>query len=142
MERATARLLLKILERHFSKEYTNNLANSLSSISDAGKALADRINADDISLKDTINYILSNKELADPSSGITNSASFKQLLGQFITETMRLTPKDVGASDNPINSFYKRVRKNIEDVENVFKSSNINEELSKSMQDIKVILTL
>lgn len=85
---------------------------------------------------------MSNKELADPSSGITNSASFKQLLGQFITETMRLTPKDVGASDNPINSFYKRVRKNIEDVENVFKSSNINEELSKSMQDIKVILTL
>lgn len=125
------------LGKAFSKEYTNNLANSLSSISDAGKALADRINADDISLKDTINYILSNKELADPSSGITNSASFKQLLGQFITETMRLTPKDVGVSDNPINSFYKRVRKNIEDVENVFKSSNINEELSKSMQDIK-----
>ena len=124
------------LGKAFSKEYTNNLANSLSNISDAGKALADRINADDISLKDTINYILSNKELAAPSSGITNSASFKQLLGQFITETMRLTPKDVGASDNPINSFY-RVRKNIEDVENVFKSSNINEELSKSMQDIK-----
>lgn len=130
------------LGKAFSKEYTNNLANSLSNISDAGKALADRINADDISLKDTINYILSNKELAAPSSGITNSASFKQLLGQFITETMRLTPKDVGASDNPINSFYKRVRKNIEDVENVFKSSNINEELSKSMQDIKAILTL
>lgn len=125
------------LGKAFSKEYTNNLANSLSNISDAGKALADRINADDISLKDTINYILSNKELAAPSSGITNSAPFKQLLGQFITETMRLTPKDVGALDNPINSFYKRVRKNIEDVENVFKSSNINEELSKSMQDIK-----
>ncbi len=126
------------LSKAFSDDFINNLTDKLSNISEAGKELAGKIAKDNISLKDTINFILNNKSLSDPSAGIINSASFKQLLGQFITETMRLTPKDVGASDNnPINSFYKRVRKNIEDVESIFKSDNINEELSKSMQDIK-----
>lgn len=126
------------LGKAFSTDFINDLTDKLSNTSEAGKELAEKISDDSISLKDTINFILNNKSLSDSSSGIVNSASFKQLLGQFITETMRLTPKDVGASDNnPINSFYKRVRKNIEDVESIFKSNNINEELSKSMQDIK-----
>lgn len=126
------------LGKSFSADFINQLTGELSEISDAGKELAGRIAGDDISLKDTINYILNNRQLSDTTSGITGSDSFKQLLGQFITETMRLTPKDVGAAEeNPINSFYKRVRKNIEDVQSVFKSNNINEELSKSMQDIK-----
>ena len=126
------------LSYSFPDDFINKLTDKLNSVSDAGKVLSDSIMKDNISLKDTINYILNNPSLSDPSSGITNSAVFKQLLGQFITETMRLTPKDVGTpGDNPINSFYKRVRKNIEDVESIYKSSNINEDISKSMEDIK-----
>ncbi len=126
------------LKEAFSKEYINKLTDTLNSLSDAGSKLSDRIVKDNISVKDTINYILNNNRLAAAMSEPANSTSFKQLLGQFITETMRLTPKDVGEyTDNPVNSFYKRVRKNIEDVQGVFKSNNINEELSKSMQDIK-----
>lgn len=100
------------LSYSFPDDFINKLTDKLNSVSDAGKVLSDSIIKDNISLKDTINYILNNPSLSDPSSGITNSAVFKQLLGQFITETMRLTPKDVGTpGDNPINSFYKRVRK-------------------------------
>lgn len=125
------------LGKVFSSDYINELSSKLNNISDAGRELSKRLLEDNISIKDTINFILSNKELSEPAAGITNSTVFKQLLGQFITETMRLTPKDVGSSDNPITGFYKRVRKNIEAVENIFKSNSVNNELSKSMNDIK-----
>lgn len=137
-ENTAAKVKSEPLKEAFSKDYINKLTDTFNSLSDAGSKLSDRIVKDNISVKDTINYILNNNRLAAAMSEPANSTSFKQLLGQFITETMRLTPKDVGEyTDNPVNSFYKRVRKNIEDVQGVFKSNNINEELSKSMQDIK-----
>lgn len=125
------------LKNAFSSDFINDLSQQLSNISDAGKELANSLNDDSATLKNLLLSIINNNNLSDPSAKLTNSPAFKQLLNQFITETMRLTPKDVGASDNTINSYYKRVRKNLEDVANVFKSEAVNNNLDKDMQNIK-----
>ena len=51
---------------------------------------------------------------------------------------MKLTPKDIQEGEEAVSSYYKRIRKNVENIENSLKSAgNSAPELSKSLSDIK-----
>ena len=50
---------------------------------------------------------------------------------------MKLTPKEVEDSENAINNFYKRVKKNIEEINKDLKELNITPQTSKTIENFK-----
>ncbi|MDO5382886.1 MAG: flagellar hook-length control protein FliK [Eubacteriales bacterium] len=96
------------------------------------------VNYDDINIttKDLITKMLSDS-LNNKDSEILKSDFFKDILHQVINETMKLTPKDVVQSENSINNYYKRIRKNVDEAQDIIAKSDLKTDFTKGMQDIK-----
>lgn len=86
---------------------------------------------------------LSVKELLNQLAGSNNpeiihSEGFRELFHAAVNDTMKLTPKDIQEGGEAVSSYYKRIRKNAEAIENSLKSASAStQELSKSLSDIK-----
>ncbi len=94
----------------------------------------------DKSVKDILNKImLPDKEITpEKFKSIINSKGAKQLIHAAFNDTFRLTPKDIQEGETAVSSYYKRIRKNVENIESSLKSSDSSTtELSKSLSDIK-----
>ena len=91
------------------------------------------------SVKELINQLAENNSLnSDNFQKIINSGSFREILLAVIKDTMKLTPKDIQEGEEAVSSYYKRIRKNVENIENSLKSAgNSAPELSKRLSDIK-----
>lgn len=79
-----------------------------------------------------LSHSLNNK---DPE--ILKSDFLKDILHQVINETMKLTPKDVAESENSINNYYKRIKKNVDESQEIIAKSGLKTDFAKGMQDIK-----
>ena len=92
-------------------------------------------------MRELINKLteLSSTDNKENIKDIFNSKSFKELIHAAINDTMKLTPKDVAEGEATVSSYYKRIRKNVENIENSIKSNGEMSEssLSKSLSDIK-----
>ena len=117
-----------------SQQTIDELNNMLS---DSGVKLNNDIS--ETSVKELINQLAENNSLnSDNFQKIINSGSFREILHAVINDTMKLTPKDIQEGEEAVSSYYKRIRKNVENIENSLKSAgNSAPELSKSLSDIK-----
>jgi hypothetical protein len=117
-----------------SQQTIDELNNMLS---DSGVKLNNDIS--ETSVKELINQLAENNSLnSDDFQKIINSGSFREILHAAINDTMKLTPKDIQEGEEAVSSYYKRIRKNVENIENSLKSAgNSTPELSKSLSDIK-----
>ena len=106
-------------------------------LSDSGVKLNNDIS--ETSVKELITQLAENNSLnSDNFQKIINSGSFREILHAVINDTMKLTPKDIQEGEEAVSSYYKRIRKNVENIENSLKSAgNSAPELSKSLSDIK-----
>ena len=117
-----------------SQQTIDELNNMLS---DSGVKFNNDIS--ETSVKELINQLAENNSLnSDNFQKIINSGSFREILHAVINDTMKLTPKDIQEGEEAVSSYYKRIRKNVENIENSLKSAgNSAPELSKSLSDIK-----
>lgn len=127
-----------LVKNALSDEAVNELNQLINSSVD------DKFTADDIknlSVRELINKLteLSSTDNKENIKDIFNSKSFKELIHAAINDTMKLTPKDVAEGEATVSSYYKRIRKNVENIENSIKSNGEMSEssLSKSLSDIK-----
>lgn len=117
-----------------SQQTIDDLKNMLS---DSGVKLNGNIS--ETSVKELINQFVENNNMdSSDFQKFVKSESFRELLHAAINDTMKLTPKDIQEGEEAVSSYYKRIRKNVETIENSLKSAGASTpELSKSLSDIK-----
>ncbi len=94
-----------------------------------------------MSVKDLLEHITAKGKDDGNNSTISdavNSKAFKELLHAAFNDTMKLTPKDIQSGETAVSSYYKRIRKNIGNIEDSIKDSDSKApEMQKSLSDIK-----
>ncbi len=95
-----------------SQQTIDELNNMLS---DSGVKLNNDIS--ETSVKELITQLAENNSLnSDNFQKIINSGSFREILHAVINDTMKLTPKDIQEGEEAVSSYYKRIRKNVENI--------------------------
>ncbi|WP_027437520.1 flagellar hook-length control protein FliK [Lachnospira multipara] len=101
------------------------------------KELKAELKKGDVNIKDFFTKLLENGNLnKDDLSKLINHKGFKELFHEMINETMKLSPREFQESEEQIKNFYKRIKKNIEGIENETKE-NITPNFNKTVTSIK-----
>lgn len=122
------------LDTFLSKESLNNLASLVSD-----KELASQIKDGSITTRDLVTKLfnsenaLSNENLAK----LIGDKDFKSLFHELINETMKLSPKEVGESEDAINEFYNKLKKNVDELSKDLKNLNISPQTEKNVDNLK-----
>jgi len=101
------------------------------------KELRAELKKGDVNIKDFFTKLLENGNLnKEDLSKLINHKGFKELFHEMINETMKLSPREFQESEEQIKNFYKRIKKNIEGIENETKE-NITPNFNKTVTNIK-----
>ena len=101
------------------------------------KELKAELKKGDVNIKDFFTKLLENGNLnKEDLSKLINHKGFKELFHEMINETMKLSPREFQESEEQIKNFYKRIKKNIEGIENETKE-NITPNFNKTVTNIK-----
>lgn len=122
------------LNTFLSKESLNNLSSLIND-----KELANQVKEGSITNRDLLTKLfnsenlLSNENLAK----LINDKDFKSLFHELINETMKLSPKEVGESEDAINEFYNKLKKNVDELSKDLKSLNLTPQSEKNVDNLK-----
>ncbi|MGN0317261.1 MAG: flagellar hook-length control protein FliK [Lachnospira sp.] len=133
-------LLSDVLDKSDLKDFTEKLTEYFKELLPENKDFIDRLNENKATVKDLFTNLTNSA-----ASGFDNEKlkeiigmdAFKRAFHEIFNDTMKLKPQNVSESEDAINQYYNRIRKNIEKSISVAKDTGLGTEVNKNLSELK-----